>query len=540
MSLPKERGQGSLLSARWWAPSLFDGESRYRVFQEKVLPVLRRVGKELDRLYCAPNGRPAIEPVVMAGVTVLQFMERVPDRGAVERVRYHLGWKYGLDLPLDYKGFHPTSLVTFRARLLEGEEERRVFDAVVEGLREAGLVKKGKKQRLDSTHVLGCVSQMSRLEVVRETIGVMLKEMAKRGVGQGFEEWETYEERYGESEVDWRNQSAEQLKEKFRQAGEDALRLLKWVRGQRESVRGSEAAVLLERVFLEQYELGEGGVARREKEGSGTVKNPHEPEAQWAAKDTEAKTAWVGYKAQVRETVREESEPKPKGEPTDQFLTDLTTTKAIASDLAGMDQSLEATPEDKPSELYTDAAYVTDDTLAEAQAEGRELVGPARPSPEREGVIPSEAFDVHVAERRAVCPAGKTSTQCSLIHDAHAQHSYYRFEWGAQCDGCVRQKECTQSKTGRRTLVVGLHHDLLQARRREMKTEAFRDRMRQRNGIEGTIHELTWYGLRRSRYRGLAKTRLANYFIGAACNINRWIRLTIWQARSAYGGLAVA
>ena len=533
MSLPKDRGQGSLFSAGWLAQGLFGVGSRYRVFQEKVLPVLRRAGKHLDRLYCEDNGRPAIEPVVMAGVTVLQYLERAPDAEAVERVRYHLGWKYGLELPLDYKGFHPTSLVTFRQRLLEGEEERRVFDAVVEGLGEAGLVKKRMKQRLDSTHVLGCVSQMSRLQVVRETIRVMLEEMDAQGVGEGFEEWERYVERYGESEVDWRSQGAEQLKEKFREAGEDALRLLKWVRAAGEAVRGSDGATLLERVFLEQYELGDGGVGRREKEGSGTVKNPHDGEAQWAAKDTEGKTAWVGYKAQVRETVRDEGTPKAKGEPTDQFLTDVTTTEAIASDIAGMHRSLAATPEDRPRALHTDASYVSDDTLAEAKAQGWELVGPARPSPEREGVIRSEEFDVNTAERRAVCPAGKTSTQCSLIHEAQAQKQYYRFEWGAHCDGCPRQKECTRSKRGRRTLVVGVHHDLLQARRREMKTEAFQERMRQRNGIEGTIHELTWYGLRRTRYRGLAKTRLANYFIGAACNINRWIRLTIWQAEQA-------
>jgi len=29
--------------------------------------------------------------------------------------------------------------------------------------------------------------------------------------------------------------------------------------------------------------------------------------------------------------------------------------------------------------------------------------------------------------------------------------------------------------------------------------------------------------LREARYRGLAKAKMQNYFIGAACNVKRWI-----------------
>ena len=48
--------------------------------------------------------------------------------------------------------------------------------------------------------------------------------------------------------------------------------------------------------------------------------------------------------------------------------------------------------------------------------------------------------------------------------------------------------------------------------------------MQQRNGIEGTISELVrGHGLRRARYRGLAKLELQNHLIAAACNIKRWL-----------------
>jgi len=37
------------------------------------------------------------------------------------------------------------------------------------------------------------------------------------------------------------------------------------------------------------------------------------------------------------------------------------------------------------------------------------------------------------------------------------------------------------------------------------------------------------HDLRHARYRGLAKVRLQNYMIGAACNAKRWIRRLQWQ-----------
>lgn len=83
-------------------------------------------------------------------------------------------------------------------------------------------------------------------------------------------------------------------------------------------------------------------------------------------------------------------------------------------------------------------------------------------------------------------------------------------------------------------MVVGQHHTHLQARRLEQKTEAFKVKARQRNAIEGTQSELVRaHGVRRARYRGLAKTRLQNYLAGAACNVKRWMRRLAWlDARS--------
>ncbi|WP_425607173.1 transposase [Coraliomargarita algicola] len=54
--------------------------------------------------------------------------------------------------------------------------------------------------------------------------------------------------------------------------------------------------------------------------------------------------------------------------------------------------------------------------------------------------------------------------------------------------------------------------------------------MERRNGIEGTQSELIRaYGLRKARYRGLAKVSLQNHLIGTACNLNRLFRRITWE-----------
>ncbi len=103
-----------------------------------------------------------------------------------------------------------------------------------------------------------------------------------------------------------------------------------------------------------------------------------------------------------------------------------------------------------PQAMYTDAGYVTEHTLTQAEQNGIELLGPTRPNPHK-GPYNTDAFQVDVDKRQAICPQGKLSTQCSRIKDSYMGTEYYRIEWGNQCDSCPVQKQCTRSKGGRRT-----------------------------------------------------------------------------------------
>lgn len=535
MSLPKAKIQSSFFDVSVLMKDFFGPSNRYRLFREKILPVLQAKREQLCALYCEDNGRPALEPVLMLGVSLLQFIEKLPDRKALEHVAMHLGWKYALELEVDEKGFHPTTLVKFRQRLIDGGMQRVGFDAILDALVAEGLVRKGGRQRLDSTHVFGCVAKMSYLECMRETLRLFIEQLGHWGLAESLDNYRQYRERYCESELPWHRLNKQKLASQAERTGRDALVVLEWLGRQPAKIRHHAKALLLKRVFEEQYEVCEGKPTVRKRKKSGAVRNPHDAEAQWSTKDSAKTKAWVGYKAQVAESVPDSDKPKKKGEPTEQFLLEVTTTEAITSDFEGMHRVLEAQAQhhdNVPCELYVDAGYVSDDTLAEAEQQDRKLMGPARPPGNASKTIfDATKFDVDVANRRAICPAGHTSTQCSLINDSYQGKAYLRFEWGSLCDTCSLQKQCTERKDGRRHLSVGPHHDLLQQRRREMKTEAFKLKMHRRAAIEGSISELTRQGARRTRYRGLAKTALANYLQGAAVNINRWLRLVQWQCR---------
>jgi len=346
-------------------------------------------------------------------------------------------------------------------------------------------------------------------------------------------DWSAYYERYVDSDIAWHKASKETLNTKFHQAGLDIAALLAWAK-KHPHLRDHQQTQLLQRVFEEQYELTEQGPKRRKHEGSGVVKNPHDPDLQWSSKDHDRKKQWEGYKAQIAETVPEgDASERKKGQPTTGFLTEVTTTEAIASDYAG--RKIVETNQDEhglgvADEQYVDSGYVSGDTLGQTHQEGRQLIGPARPSANVSGdLFTAEAFDVNIENRQAICPAGHPSTQCSRLENKETGQVDYRFEWSYHCDDCPLKAQCTKARSGRRMLLVGQYHDHLQRRRREMQTDEFQKAMYQRNGIEATISEFVRTGGRRTRYRGLAKTSLCNYLQCAAINAKRWIRLMQYQ-----------
>jgi transposase len=111
--------------------------------------VLRRIGEEYAELIrdeefiemYSHTGQPAISPARLALVSVLQVMKHVSDRVAVAMVKTRIDWKYALHLELSYGGFDASVLSEFRDRLIKSQKHRHVFDELLKGLKEKGLLK---------------------------------------------------------------------------------------------------------------------------------------------------------------------------------------------------------------------------------------------------------------------------------------------------------------------------------------------------------------------------------------------------------------
>jgi len=149
-------------------------------FAEKAYPRPAQYRAALAPLYSPHDGRPALEPVRLLGLLILQFVERLPDRQAAEAMQYDTRWRLALHMQADEVACDPSLWSVFRDRLLAGGQERLACEAVLTLLVAEGWVPRRSKQRLDSTHVCGLLARMNRLECAREAIRLALEALEKR------------------------------------------------------------------------------------------------------------------------------------------------------------------------------------------------------------------------------------------------------------------------------------------------------------------------------------------------------------------------
>ena len=100
------------------------------------------------------NGRPVEAPWRLVLITIMQFMEELPDRQAADAVRGRIDWKYLLGLDLTDPGFDAMVLCEFRKRLVQGDGAQLLLETVLELFKQQGWLKARGSQRTDSTHVL--------------------------------------------------------------------------------------------------------------------------------------------------------------------------------------------------------------------------------------------------------------------------------------------------------------------------------------------------------------------------------------------------
>jgi len=483
----------------------------YRFIGENVGDFLKQ--SDFADLY-SQLGRGAISPVILSLITVFQYLENLPDREAANWAVLRMDWKYALHVPLTWSGFHFSSLSNFRERLVAHEAEQLVFEQVLAWLRQSGFLKKKGKQRTDSTHVIGRVAHLSRLELVWETLRLALREMQKAAptwYGQTIPA--SFDDSYRKRQHDWRI-SKDEVGRYLQQAGQDGCWLLSQL-GRSTPAPVLEAATVatLRQVWQQQFICADGEAQTRTKvKGKDIIVSPHETEARWSRKRS---TEWEGYKLHITETVEREEDVA--------FITDIMTTTANTGDSEVVDEIQTRLQEHGllPDELYVDQGYVSGANLAHSHDAGVTLMGPAPADVGKkpEGYRQAD-FTIDLSNKIAVCPHGNCAVEWFPISKPDG-YVGAKVNFGRQCLACPARTQCAPGKYGR-TLEVNPYLSFLQERREEQQTEAFHLQMKQRAAIEGTLSAcVRKNGARRARYRGLAKTRLQHLLMGAAVNLKR-------------------
>ncbi|MBO0817563.1 MAG: IS1182 family transposase [Actinobacteria bacterium] len=493
------------------------------------------------------RGAPGISPAQLAMVSVLQFCENLTDRQAADAVRGRLDWKYALGLALEDEGFDFSVLSEFRARLVAGGLERAIFDGLLGRLKDLGLVQAGGRQRTDSTHVLGRIRDLNRLELAGETLRAALEVLAAAAPG-----WlagvigASWQRAYGQPVADMRLPAGKAARTQLAvRYGRDGYHLLEAARapGAPPWLASLPAVEALRRVWVQQYyrETGAGGekVIWREAglagqglpPGRSRIVSPYDLDARYSEKRGKG---WTGYKVHICETCSDaaDDDPRTRLAPVPNLITGVATTGAAVADAAmtrPICDMLDAAGL-PPGELAVDAGYTSVELLLDARRRGITLLGPmmADNSPQaRAGGYTTSAFAIDWDSRQVTCPQSATSSGWNPFRDrAGDEHIAVKFP-AATCRACPARAKCTTSRTGRQLFLRPRHlHEALAAARAGQDSQHWKNRYAIRAGVEGTIAQATCVtGIRRSRYPGLAKTRLEHNTAAAAINL---IRLNAW------------
>jgi transposase len=518
-----------------------------RAFRKGSLAI--RVRDELGE-WCADEafagaygvrGAPGISPAQLAVVTVLQFAADLTDRQAADAVRGRLDWKYCLGLELGDEGFDFSVLSEFRSRLVAGEMEAALLEALLARLAGLGLVGAGMPQRTDSTHVLGRIRELNRLELAGETVRAALEALAAAAPGWLAQVIDASWQRvYGQQIADLRlPASAAARAELARQYGRDGYHLLRQVHAPAAPgwLAGLPAVQALRRIWIQQFCLEHGAagekVTWREEQhglppGRSRLVSPYDLDVRYAEKRGQG---WTGYKVHLSETCHE---PDPAGRrPAPNLVTSTATTLAPVTDVE-MTEPVHGTLGARgllPGQHAADSGYASGALLLAARARGVTLLTPLPPDGSwqaRSGGYTTAMFTIDWDTRQVTCPQGATSSSWTPARDRHGAATIVARFAQAACRPCPARARCTTAARSGRQVSFRPRpvHEAITAARAEQASDTWRRKYRIRAGIEGTIAQATHVtGIRRARYLGLDKTRLEHNTAAAAINL---IRLDAW------------
>jgi hypothetical protein len=502
-------------------------------------------------------GRRSVPPMIVAVVMVLQRLEGLSDREAVERFAFDARWKYaagGLDF--DYPGFVHTVLVDMRARLARSGRPDRIFETVLQVGRAAGLV--GRRRVLDSTPLYDAVATMDTVTLVRSAIRGLLK-VADAGLEAGLRGLLVRDDDYtaaGKPVCDYDDRTARAAL--VDALARDAMALVDALDGRELEPEVVKAARLLATVVGQDLDRGEDGVFRiARRVAADRVISTVDPDARHGHKtsargfdgykghlaldpDSEivtatAVTAANAGDADPAEDLLAEDLPEPArddGGDTDQDRPgDSGGEVAVVSqpDDAAVDADTARVAAQQLA-VFGDAAYGAGKLLATLENAGARIMTKVQPPTAPGGRFAKDRFAIDLATGTVTCPGQVTVA----IRPAKGGGGVAAF--GAACADCPLATHCTTSAGGRVITISAYEPQLARARAAQTDPAWRADYTATRPKVERKIGHLMRrrHGGRRARVRGTTKVAADFSLLAAAVNLTRLGVLGLQRATGAW------
>lgn len=492
-------------------------------------------------------GRRSVPPMIVAVVMVLQRIEGLSDREAVDRFAFDARWKYaagGLDF--DYPGFVHTVLVDMRARLARSARPNRIFEVTLAAAKAAGLV--GRKRVLDSTPLYDAVATMDTVTLIRSAIRGLLKaadsalECELRGLLSRDDDYTAA----GKPVCDYDDAAAREALVDALAC--DAMALAAALHGRELAVEVDTAAQLVATVVGQDLDRDSDGVFRIARRiARDRVISTVDPDARHGHK-TSAR-GFDGFKGHI--AIDPDAEIVTATEVTAANAGDVDpATDLLAEDLpepadTGAGQTGDDGPNPNPGAsgapasegaqrgqhapaVYGDAAYGAGKLLAGLETAGAQIFTKVQPPTAPGGRFTKDRFSIDLDGGTITCPNAVTVT----IRPATAGGGSAVF--GAACAACPLATQCTDSAAGRTIKISRYEAELARARAAQADPAWVADYRATRPKVERKIAHLMRrrHGGRRARVRGTTKVAADFSLLAAAVNLARLGALGLHRATS--------
>jgi transposase len=505
-----DRQQGFFDAA--WCSELLPEDSIYALLAEHGDRIVR--DEDFADCYSETTGRPSIPPSLLAKVLLLAYRDGLSDERAMDAVRFDLRWKVALDLPLDHPGFHPTSLVRFRARLLLHGKERLVFERSLELATELGLLSGPAEQILDSTPMLGAAAVQDTATLVRSGVRKLI-DAVKAADPEAADELSSglrfdYANPRRKPEGDWQDKAARM--ELLREVALDAARALRAVEEEDELIedeRVAAAARLLREIVGQEFELADDELPRpRGGRRSRRILSAEDPEMRNAR--SSAARPFTGYKIHAAADVEAP------------LLTSITLSPGNEHDGQHAGTLVDQQPaERRPTRVIGDTAYGNIEAREQFAERSISVLAPVHSSSPKDGAIPKDAFRIDLEADTVTCPQGNTRPiyKPRPNRPVKTETRVARF-FETDCEPCPLRERCAPS--GRRDIRISRREDLRQAALRALSDPEERDRLcRVRPRIERLLGLIVHrYRGRKSRYLGARKSTFQAVWTAVLVNLH--------------------